>query len=141
MNLDDWPRYSNPNYVYHYTSHASADSIVKEKVINVSQARIQHFGTGVFLTELDPTATTHEIIVNNYNGSYKHVHKTECAFALPRNALKMTKLSDPLHPSRNVFRTDNPIYLDQLRYYLVSRSSRSNPVENFYPVSLFCDEE
>ena len=97
---------------------------MREKVIKVSSARVPRFGTGVFLTDLEPTLNTHDIIENNWTGSYNHYEKTQCAFALPRNELKIIRLRDPLSSSRNVYRSDEAIYLDGMRYYLVMRDHK-----------------
>ena len=100
----------------------SAGNILKEKEIKVSQARIPKFGTGVFLTDLDPTSSTHELLVNNYNGNYKYQSKTQCAFALPRNYLKLVKLYDRINAPRSVYRSDESIRLEKLKFYLVLRN-------------------
>ena len=89
--------------------------------LKISKARIRRFGEGVFVTKIAPTELTKELLSNNYLGSSKYLHKTQCAFALPKNDFRVVKIRDRFEPSRDIGRIDSSIDLRLTNFYLIVR--------------------
>lgn len=129
---DEWSSSSNSAYYFHYTSVFNARCILRDKIINTSQARIPCFGRGVFMTMMGPDLSDHELIENNYRGNYKYQSKTECAFGILKSSLGggIKKIYDKFGPHRDVWRFDYAIDLNTVKYVVVIRSAFHSYIES-----------
>ena len=116
----DW--YENDAFYYHYTSKYSARQIFNDMKIIAHNARIPHFGYGVFLTRLGPKEKNYTLLENNYTGNSKYEDRLECAFALKTNSTnRFVKIHDRFYPSRDVWKSIKDIDLTRSRFFLIFR--------------------
>lgn len=120
IRVENWS--SSSDYYYHYTSVLNAVSILINKKINANPARVHCFGYGVFLTNLDPILSNHDLVVNNYRGNYKYYERTFIAFAFPKTTLKVKKITDKFNQRRDVLRHNGDIYLTDHDFRMIIRS-------------------
>ena len=116
----DWNE--NDAFYYHYTSKYSARQILNDMKIMATDARIPHFGYGVFLTKLGPKEENDTLLENNYRGNSKYEDRIECAFALKNNSInRFAKIFDRFYPSRDVWKSIKDIDLNRSRFFLIFR--------------------
>lgn len=138
--LFEWHYFSHNYDIFHFTSRVNADSILDDRFIRPTQARVHckfqifflknyfflklillGFGFGVFLTTLGPENSDHTLIENNYQGNTKYSAKVECAFAFDSNELKPIQIRDRRDWSRDIWRIDYRIELNNFEFKLVYR--------------------
>ena len=111
------------NYVYHYTSIYNAKKILKDMRIQVNDARVHHFGTGVFMTKLSPCFKNKKLLWNNFLSNPKYLERLECAFAFRDNG-SFFKFQDPKNPLRDLWKCNYDIDLKtKSEFYLIIRKN------------------
>lgn len=112
----------NLGYFYHYTSKYFARLILNDLILKAGEARIPHFGIGVFMTKLGPKETTDCLLQNNYRGNSKYKERLECAFAIKSNQfVRFVPISDKMFPSRDLWKSRNDIDLTKCTFFLIIR--------------------
>ena len=123
MIFDEYSWGKRQGYIYHYTSKYYARQILKDKLLKAGASRIHHFGYGVFMTKLSPCMKNDELCENNYRGNQKFLNRLQSAFAFKDDGtLNLTKIYDHRYPSRDIWRSNNDINLNQFEFYLIMRS-------------------
>jgi hypothetical protein len=89
--------------------------------INITTARIRKFGTGVFMTKMDPTESVSQLLHNIYLNNQKYESRLECAFAINMYDIDAIEFKDPMYPSRDLWRTNSSIHLNGKHFFLVIR--------------------
>ena len=89
--------------------------------LRAKEARIIRFGRGVFMTKIAPCSETDLLLTNNYIGNPKYLHRLECAFAIKTSSMIFRKLNDKFYPSRDIWKSDRDIDLNQCEFYLIDR--------------------
>jgi hypothetical protein len=117
----EWSHSSD--FIYHYTSNASAQSILRENKIRTTAARVRRFGTGVFMTVMSPTESDNVLLENNYQGNPQlHMSKLEVAFAVRKTAIDAKRIIDPRDSARDLWRHDYEIDLRNVDYFMINRN-------------------
>ena len=83
--------------------------------------KLKGFGFGVFLTVLGPENSDETLVENNYQGNFKYMHKVECAFAFDSDELNPVRIHDRRDASRDIWRFDRRIDLENFNFKLVYR--------------------
>lgn len=93
-------------------------------VIRKTEARIKRFGTGVFMTKMEPIVDKSTLLYNIYLGNPKYESRLECAFAVKKDHIRAREFNDPKYPSRNLWKSNDDIYLNDNNFTLVFRESK-----------------
>ncbi len=114
---------NNENFWYHYTSKYFAKLILKDMKIKITNSRLVRFGVGVFMTKMPPCADEDELLANNYIHKSRYYRtKLECAFAIkPNHSMRFQQLADKFDLSRDIWKCDTDIDLNQCEFYLIMR--------------------
>jgi hypothetical protein len=123
LDFKEWKRYYNPrHYLFHYTSTRNAMSILEDMRINLTNARIPQFGTGVFLTKRPPQTNNEQLIYHIYRGNWRLEERLDCAFAIDTRNIDAIRIYDSQYPDRNVWKCDDEIDLFEHDFHLVIRN-------------------
>ena len=90
--------------------------------INTTTARIPRFGSGVFMTKMPPTKPRSTLLENIYLNNSKYDSKLECAFAIQEYSINAFKFTDPMHPSRDLWKVHDHIDLTSCNFNVVIRN-------------------
>ncbi len=122
--LSEWKNKNDRNdYVFHYTTLQNAKSILRMMKIKVTEARIKKFGTGVFMTKMEPIEAESTLLHNIYLGNPKYESRLECAFAIHKHHSRAYEFNDPMYPRRDLWKSNNDIHLNEDNFVLVIRKS------------------
>jgi hypothetical protein len=129
--LKNWKKKPDQsNYIFHYTSIENAKSILISNKIYKTRARIKKFGTGVFMTSVQPFEEYSVLLENIYLGNPKYSSRLECAFAINKyicNQINAHQFTDPMYPSRDLWICEDDIELHSTHnvFYLIIREDKS----------------